>query len=85
MAVLCSAYPRQELNQATLDLYVDALLDLDYERAKKGVRTTILEIAHFPTIAEIRIITRTGVLGLLEPPGCLTGAEIKSWPEPPPL
>ena len=48
------AFPRQKLQQSTVNLYADVLADLDYSFAEDAVRGLIRQHNFFPTIAEIR-------------------------------
>jgi hypothetical protein len=54
VAVLSAAYPRQEIEEATLAIYCEMLLDLDHAIAERGVKVLMANSRWFPTIAEIR-------------------------------
>lgn len=54
VAVLKGAYPRQPTDEATAEVYVGFLVDLDYEQANDAIRRLIQTSRFFPTIAEIR-------------------------------
>lgn len=97
IAVLKAAYPRQEIQEETLRIYLAELIDLDYDLIGKAARTHIRTSQWFPTIAELR----AGVAALrpraeAAPPPMRIGepmpdgiwASIKAkfphlWPDPP--
>ena len=54
VAVLKGAYPRQPTDEATAEVYVRFLIDLDHEPAAAAVHRLIQTSTFFPTIAEIR-------------------------------
>lgn len=51
---LMSAYPRQDLDRDSIDMYVNNLIDLDFEVAKDVVYKHIRTGKWFPSIAELR-------------------------------
>ncbi len=55
VATLAAAWPRQEICQATLDIYAHDLGDLDLGVAAQAVETCRRTLTFFPTIAEIRL------------------------------
>ena len=54
VSVLKAAYPRQEMGEDTIEVYVSFLSDLNYREADQAVRGVITTSRFFPTIAEIR-------------------------------
>lgn len=54
VAMLASAWPKQEIRQDTLEVYALALGDLDYELAKTAVMRLVQTATFFPAIAEVR-------------------------------
>ena len=91
VAVLKAAYPRQETDEATAEVYVGFLTDLDAEVADKVVREMIATSRFFPTIAEIRgaaaeascgLPSVTAALAMVTERHRLTDAEIKARPLP---
>ena len=52
--VLVAAYPRQEMREDTIKVYVSTLSDLDYKATEKSIMKHIRTSKWFPTIAEIR-------------------------------
>ena len=54
MAILTAAYPNTQISKATVDVYINFLLPLDYDAAQKAVFSLISKSQFFPTIAEIK-------------------------------
>lgn len=54
VVMLSASWPRQEIQQATLEVYALALADLDHGVAKAAVLQLMQTSRFFPTIAEIR-------------------------------
>jgi len=52
--MLSTAYPKNELNQTTIELYAKLLADLDDELLKAATLDHISKSQWFPTIAELR-------------------------------
>ena len=52
--ILESAYPRQDLKENTVNVYIQFLQDLDYEVASRVVQNHIRNERWFPTVAELR-------------------------------
>lgn len=69
VATLAAAWPRQAVEQATLDIYAHDLLDLDVDLATSAVETIRRTAVFFPSIAEIR--SAAGELKLGAPPPML--------------
>lgn len=63
-AALKAAYPRQEVDEATLAIYAESLLDLDYPAAQRTVHGLIRTSRFFPTIAEVRTAWAEHELGV---------------------
>lgn len=53
VATLVAAYPRQELDQSTINVYADDLLDFDAGEVKVAIETLRRESTFFPSIHEI--------------------------------
>lgn len=53
MGALSRAFPRQEMHQETIELYVRMLKDLDELEARRAVARIMTTAKYFPTIAEI--------------------------------
>lgn len=54
MAMLIGAFPNNKVTAGTIDVYKEALADLDYQQAHKAVMLCIQSCTKFPTVAEIR-------------------------------
>lgn len=54
VATLAAAWPRQPIEQATLDIYAHDLADLDFGLAARAVESVRRSATYFPAIAEIR-------------------------------
>ncbi len=54
VATLAAAWPRQPIEQATLDIYALDLMDIDFNAAYLAFQTVRRTATFFPTIAEIR-------------------------------
>lgn len=54
VAVLQAAFPRAEVDEATLKVYSQALRDLDIDEARTAVWSVVRTSRFFPTVAEIR-------------------------------
>jgi hypothetical protein len=54
IATLAAAYPRQQLEPATIEVYTRSLADLDHDLASAAVTALIASSVFFPTVAEIR-------------------------------
>lgn len=67
VATLRAAFPRQQMDDATLRVYALDLADLDAATASEAVRTLRRTSRFFPTIAEIREGAATLQLGAPEP------------------
>jgi hypothetical protein len=64
LAVLQDAYPRQELRDGTITLYVDNLTDLDHEAGKQACLSLIRTRTFFPSVAEIREAVAVATLAI---------------------
>jgi hypothetical protein len=67
VAGLAASFPRQALGERTVEVYVEALLDLDAALATQAVRTIQQTSRFFPAISEIREMVATLQLGAPEP------------------
>ena len=54
LGVLIAAYPRQELSDATIDVYLAALSDIDAQILRAAALDHITKSKWFPTVAELR-------------------------------
>lgn len=54
VTLLKAAFPRQEMREETLAVYVDALADLDADLAARAVKACVGDLKFLPSIAEIR-------------------------------
>lgn len=54
MTVLTAAYPDKVLQEQTITLYLEFLLDLPYQAGKAGALALIAKSKWFPSIAELR-------------------------------
>lgn len=67
IATLAAAYPRQQLEPATIEVYARSLADLDHDLAAAAVARIIASSTFFPSIAEIRTMAAELVTGLPGP------------------
>lgn len=67
VAMLGATWPRQEIQQATLEVYAWALADLDFELAQAAVKRLVQTSRFFPTVAEIREAAIRGRVSLPAP------------------
>lgn len=54
MVRLVAAFPRPEVSEATVDVYVEHLLPLDYEAARAAIARLVVTATFLPKVAEIR-------------------------------
>ena len=64
VATLKATYPRQEIREETVEVYVRFLSDLDHAAAEQAVGRIVATSRFFPTIAEIREEVAEGYAGL---------------------
>ncbi len=67
VATLAAAWPRQEISQATLDVYSHDLVDLEFSVAEQAVEQIRRTATFFPAIAEIRNAAAEILLGAPSP------------------
>ncbi len=54
VAALTAAFPRAEIGENTVRVYIDMLADLDFDEAQAAVKKLMATSTFFPSIAEIR-------------------------------
>lgn len=85
IADLKRAFPRERIPTETLAIFVRELADVDPAVLDEAVRTIIRGSRYFPTIAEIRDVAASRVLGLPDEAEALAQADRYSFADPQPV
>lgn len=76
VGILAAAHPSVQLSDATIQVYVSSILDLDHVKAEHAVSVLIREHPKFPAVSEIRAVADEGGMWALRG---LTPDEIERW------
>lgn len=73
--MLAAAYPRQQISQATFDVYAAAISDIEFGAGLAACEVLIREWPFFPAISEVRDVSIGGIWALRG----MTGEEMRNF------